>query len=350
MNILFLIGNGFDINLGLNTSFSKVLDDYIKEGNYDEKSANFVKELKENKVQWWSDFEYQLGQYTTKFDKNNYNDLLSQKHYFSEFLIKKFKTEEDRIDEIKLKKEISSVFMKHLLGFHTHLPDKNRKIILDFIKKDTSNSNLQFNFIIFNYTTIMDKIITFAKSYFNIPYNGNFEGVPEKFVKCEFAKIIHIHGTLDKHFIMGVDNFLQIANPDLSGDDNFISTYVKPYTNEKLGRSCTDDSKELINKSSIICIFGMSIGLTDKTWWINILHWLRGGVNRHFIIFYHKPGFSILFPETVFNISDEAMNNFIKASCREKDTIEKDRIHIIVDNVDMFKLDILKDHSGGYTG
>jgi hypothetical protein len=91
----------------------------------------------------------------------------------------------------------------------------------------------------------------------------------------------------------------------------------------------------------------MSIGLTDKTWWSYILRWLRGDVNRHFIIFYHKPGFSMQFPETVFSISDEAMNNFIKASCIEKEKIEKeikDRIHIIVNNGNMFKLDILKDH------
>jgi hypothetical protein len=31
MNILFLIGNGFDLNVGLNTRFKDALESYLKE-------------------------------------------------------------------------------------------------------------------------------------------------------------------------------------------------------------------------------------------------------------------------------------------------------------------------------
>ena len=43
--------------------------------------------------------------------------------------------------------------------------------------------------------------------------------------------------------------------------------------------------QDIIDSSTIICIFGMSIGKTDKMWWERICKWLRSSVNHRLIIY-----------------------------------------------------------------
>ena len=64
MNILFFIGNGFDINIGMNTRYSDFYNYYQKV-----KSQNHtVRKVKSNissNIENWSDLELALGSYTT---------------------------------------------------------------------------------------------------------------------------------------------------------------------------------------------------------------------------------------------------------------------------------------------
>ncbi len=68
MNIVYLIGNGFDLNLGLKTSYSKFYEWYIN--FYDDRKGNVVsfinwveKEKCHNDL--WSCMELALGKYTS---------------------------------------------------------------------------------------------------------------------------------------------------------------------------------------------------------------------------------------------------------------------------------------------
>ena len=67
MNILFLIGNGFDVNLGMHTSYADFYEYYV---NKQSPSKN-VETLKNNIAQYkntnkWSDLEKGLGLYTSE--------------------------------------------------------------------------------------------------------------------------------------------------------------------------------------------------------------------------------------------------------------------------------------------
>ena len=44
-------------------------------------------------------------------------------------------------------------------------------------------------------------------------------------------------------------------------------------------------AEEIIDKSQIICIFGMSMGITDKRWWEKICAWLLANPHRILIIY-----------------------------------------------------------------
>ncbi|MEB2787271.1 AbiH family protein [Algoriphagus persicinus] len=67
MNILFLIGNGFDLNLGMNTryaDFYEYYNKYIKSSS--PKVLTLKNEISEN-LQNWSDLELALGQYSSNW-------------------------------------------------------------------------------------------------------------------------------------------------------------------------------------------------------------------------------------------------------------------------------------------
>jgi len=64
MNIVYLIGNGFDLNLGLQTKYQHFYDYYLthSEGN----DSPHIKDLKDhikNNRENWSDLEFALGDY-----------------------------------------------------------------------------------------------------------------------------------------------------------------------------------------------------------------------------------------------------------------------------------------------
>ena len=59
--ITFLIGNGFDINVGLRTKYRDFYEYYIKKCPNDMLAKNIGKNY-----EYWSDFEVGLGRYTEK--------------------------------------------------------------------------------------------------------------------------------------------------------------------------------------------------------------------------------------------------------------------------------------------
>ncbi|MPN40045.1 hypothetical protein SDC9_187580 [bioreactor metagenome] len=95
-----------------------------------------------------------------------------------------------------------------------------------------------------------------------------------------------MHGKRIKSpIIFGVDNEDQIANKELFHDPMFELSMLKPKINEELNKKKTQQCMDLIEKSSIVCIYGMSIGLTDTTWWKAIVAWLKK--DRSHCLIYH---------------------------------------------------------------
>ena len=67
MNITFLIGNGFDRNLGLATAYSDFIKEYKKVEGTTETLQKFNKHIKENE-EMWSVAEIALGKFTEEFE------------------------------------------------------------------------------------------------------------------------------------------------------------------------------------------------------------------------------------------------------------------------------------------
>lgn len=342
-NISFLIGNGFDINIGLKTKFTDVKKEYLKLDSKDPRINNFKEVLKRDHENW-SDFETAMGKYTEKFNRDNKEVYIFQIESFLEVLINKFEKEEARIDYTGNKDHIYLVFKESLTEFYNYLSEKSKLILRPFIRAINDTQEYIYNFIIFNYTNVLEKCLENIKSE-----NGklNLRTIPihniSHQVKDKIGKILHVHGTLQENPILGVDNKEQILNSELADDKEFQWDIIKTKINEELEENYDIEAKNIISNSSIICIFGMSIGITDKTWWSNIFEWLKTEQNRHLVIFYYSdnktkiPSMKI---KHKYKIKDIFFDVVGIDDVHEREKYYK-RIHIAKNNGNMFKFNLL---------
>lgn len=133
MNIVYLIGNGFDINLGMKTRYTDFYQTYLKK----ESKSNFVEKLKSDifsNVQNWSDLELALGQYTSAFSN------LSE---FDEVFDDLINSLCDYLEEEYEKYDFDSLdvgqFFKDLCGFDRFLSVADRSELDDYKRNWKSN-------------------------------------------------------------------------------------------------------------------------------------------------------------------------------------------------------------------
>lgn len=67
MKILFILGNGFDINLGLKTRYQDFYDVYSKNHSNHDLVMKLKNHISKNTNGYWSDLELALGEYTKEF-------------------------------------------------------------------------------------------------------------------------------------------------------------------------------------------------------------------------------------------------------------------------------------------
>lgn len=96
---------------------------------------------------------------------------------------------------------------------------------------------------------------------------------------------MHLHGTINEELILGVNDTSQIANEGFRNNQLYRQLLVKEEANKRFGQNKTQEARQIIDDSEIICVFGASIGITDKMWWTYISKWLQRSGNHRLIIF-----------------------------------------------------------------
>lgn len=255
MQTVFLIGNGFDVNLGLKTRYAEFYDYYLNVHADSENIKNLKLHLTENKSEFWSDLEVALGKYTAEFSsfeqmEEVYDDINNEmQKYIS------------NIENMPLPKDIDvDLFKSNISSPESFLSPADRNLI-----KSMYNNFLRTNHFIdivnFNYTSSIDKILEYDNQNLTIAsaiYNNSFKTI--------VSSAIHIHGTINDP-ILGVDNASQIFNEELIKSGDVIGYLVKPLINTTLGSLVDAKAKKTIINADLICIYGMSLGETDATWW-----------------------------------------------------------------------------------
>jgi len=335
-----MIGNGFDLNLKFKTKLADVAEYYISSNNNDKILKSFKFELIKNKNKWWGDFELALGEYTEKFKNETKIDYENQIISFKYLLIEYFEKQELRLNYSKYEKEIPNKLFKYLSTFYEYLHDKEKDYVLKNMRIPNDISII-YNFITFNYTNILSKLIDISKEKYKQGYKGNRPPNFKENCTHYLGEVIHIHHTLREKLILGVDNINQITNINFRDDLDFLSKIVKPLTNSALKENNVDKAKSIINSSQIVCTFGMSLGQTDKTWWDYLTRWLISNEKYHLVIFYYDDKVDRRFTETILNVEKLVRDKYLNLIDPIQDTDRENilnRIHIIVDLKDMFEM------------
>ncbi|MDG4956788.1 AbiH family protein [Lactococcus lactis] len=268
MNLTIIFGNGFDKNLGLNTTypdFYSWLDENQKKES-DEIYCN-IKEKPEN----WSDLELALGKYTfdneimpDKFEES-YENLIED---LNEYLL----LEQGKLGtEFSIGDSITELFYSIEKNLVETGQNKNSQIIRRYLSQPTD-----VNFVTFNYTDTLEKTMGYKKFVVN-------KGVNQVLVKLHSP--IHVHGTLNSSMVLGVNDETQFKSEIF--DNEFPEFFVKNKNlTDHVNSTELDKALEVIFSSEVLFLFGVSLGDTDKVYWEKIAEWLLYGGDDHIVLLY----------------------------------------------------------------
>lgn len=264
MNVLHIIGNGFDLNQGLPTSYAHFYEYYLHLMPQKTDSDAVLKlrkklyeKLSDKETDRWSDLEKTLGELTIEFETESefIDAYLDIYHHMLDYM----KTVYDNSEVMKFDKVEGTIY--HDLAMPWKYLVARERIE---VEKSLPLEYETVSIINFNYTDTLNRLCDLKKflgkligqyDNRNIIYNG-----------C-----LHVHHKLENNdILLGVDNPAQILNEKLRGGEELMNYLIKPQTNVEMGNMVDTRCVELIRNARIISIYGMSIGETDTTWWKEI--------------------------------------------------------------------------------
>lgn len=266
MNVLFIIGNGFDLRLGFPTSYS----DFLK--YYKEQEPKYTPSVKDSKDKFfalmqekeklgnheWKDLEVALGDFTSSFtDKENLLDFYRD---INQSLIDYLSHIEEKAAPF-FTQEKSEHLKQSLLAPYDYLSNREKALF----KSKMGDDYVYASIISFNYTSSLECLCG------NTIKVGQGYSRPDSSYKFQLSSVKHIHGQLSsKTILLGVDNEEQISNKEFRLDEDILDVMVKPRGNENIGSLIDNECLSAINEAKVIYVFGTSLGQTDKTWWTAI--------------------------------------------------------------------------------
>lgn len=270
MNIVYIIGNGFDLNLGMKTSYVDFYRDYFQKETGERLVLKLKKEI-DSKHENWADLELQLGEYTIEIANLDDLDtiLFDMRNSLADYLLKQeTKFDFGNVNREKLLIDIYSPEESLVL-------DDRRQI--QELKKKSTNPWL-IDILTFNYTKSVELII--GKEYEGMKLTTH------RGKDVAINQIEHIHGSLEENMVLGVNDVLQLANVDFRENLDIQETLVKPEQNRAIKDGKAARCHQRIKTANLICIYGSSLGKTDKLWWDLIGKRLLDGCFA--IIFFHS--------------------------------------------------------------
>ena len=285
MNITFLIGNGFDLNLGLHTRYTDFLKEYREKNTPEETVISYFKNsiLKDEFL--WSSAEEAFGIATKQFKTDGYNaeDYCNCHEDFCNSLAEYLSRQEQRLNYTSLNNIISTTFAKSILNYKNGFRTEEKNILIQNEKH--YGDGFKFNFINFNYTNTLDSCASASNDNPHLLGRRNLNGA---LYQNSIGEILHVHGTIHKDMVLGVNDISQISDVTLFNgyDAEFINEIIKQRTNELNEENTDNRVYELLQSSDVIYIYGMSTGITDKLWWERICDIMTKKKSVHLII--HK--------------------------------------------------------------
>jgi hypothetical protein len=308
----YIIGNGLDLSLGLKTSYRDFYE-HVKANKLhpDNKIYKAIAESPDT----WSDFELSLGKYT------EYVGLLPQEDQKDASMNLHEELEEirdDLADYIADQENSVEEESRNLLispnGYYKELPIGQVR----FIESINAKGQRMFQFATLNYTSTLDYIIKNSASSLSAA-GVRIMGSPH-----------HIHGDLSQDMTLGVSDETQISQ-SLSGPER--DDLIKPLLIDSMNDGRLETFIDMVNRSSVIVLYGTSIGESDKYIWRLITRWLHADNGRYIIIFAHNENYTQIVRRSSRKqkmYRSEVQEKLLRFSGRDGDAIEQMRKRIFV--------------------
>ncbi len=332
MNITFLIGNGFDLNLGLKTTYNDFIKQYKKKLETDNSLIKHFKNLINTSEKDWGNAERAFGKYTTLIGSEfTVPEYCSCHEDFCNSLATYLNQEDNKFYIPEKEIELIKIFSTSLMNFLNGFREAQRTAIMNSL--NVYNSGYTFNFINFNYTSTLDRLVEIMNAK-NFSTNRIVNGLN---YRNNIGRFIHVHGDIQSDMVLGVNDETQIDNLQSFQKENpiYLNQLIKSKTNEQNEQYKDKKAHDVLKLSQLIYIYGMSIGSTDKLWWERICNLLVHNSNLRVVIHcYNAPPQHLI--RTTYKLYEETtIKNFLSYSNLNEEQIASliSRIHIDSSNL-----------------
>lgn len=267
--VTFIVGNGLDISLGMKTSYRDFFN-YV-ESNHLHPENRIYKAIHES-PETWADFELSLGHYTNYIEKTPEKDRKKESILFHEELAELIDDLADYLDLQEKGANLEEVVRLSSTGFYEELPSGQRERIESHLQQGQTI----FRFVTLNYTRALERILSNSST-----------GLTNR--RIGIASPLHVHGDLSENLTLGVSDESQLSD-SMSGSEK--DDLIKPSLIYSMNDGRIDSLKQLIQSSSVVVLFGVSIGETDKYIWEVLTDWLNHTINGHVIIHMHDENYN----------------------------------------------------------
>lgn len=276
MNILFILGNGFDLSLGLDTSYRSFLKHYLN--NHQPNTNPFIEDFKKEvwyDVETWTDLETHLGLWLDdKMSRDRaiavHDDLVNELSLY-------MKNEQERLKpDAKVREQILS----NMANVAHHLQrNLDKRDITNYISNHVNNVPHVINTITLNYTDTFERLA--------FQEGGNEFQCTDNKISFKFHRPIHLHGTVDEGIVLGVNDEAQVLNKQLVKESSIQHRFIKTSTiNDVYRTGYEEQAINAIDAAHLICIYGTSFGKTDKRIWNRIVNRVMNN-SVHVVLFHY---------------------------------------------------------------
>jgi hypothetical protein len=283
MQITFIVGNGFDLNLGLETNYSDFLAEYQRPKDTD---SALIKKFKQDILQdqkLWASAEYAFGQYTKRFREEGYNAAEFIECYvdFCSALGSYLLGQEQRLNYTELKATLTNGFVDSIRNFLVGHKDSQKQIIQKSYA--LARGGFNFRFLCFNYTVTLDLMIDFVSKSPDVLGKRTVNGIT---TANDIKPAIHVHGYTDRDMVLGVNDISQIADSTLFDEfsPEHLNQLIKIKANEMNEGNTDQNAEALLKNSDLIYVYGMSFGDTDALWWKRICEVMKERQSVHLLL------------------------------------------------------------------
>ncbi len=263
-----LIGNGFDIGLGLDTRYSDFLQRYLNP-NFPVRT-DAIRAMKDdirnqirNEGVSWADAEIAFG----KLEFSNYPHKEGGVGALAECegdftgALKSYLLDEDARFFIPHERQNDTthkfcVQLQNLLESEIAFPSYVKTLNVEF-----------FNF---NYTSTLDKLLSGDMAAF-VQADAK-----ENKRSINLVGVHHIHGSLSKdNIIFGVDDDTQISDQNVADASKQVGYLVKSELDSALQVNELASFIKRISNSNVIVLFGLSYGRSDASIWQSVFRAMK---------------------------------------------------------------------------